>query len=56
MVPVQLTRGWGQACYHGLAGYVIIELCAKFLLSRIIRSVSRTTNPQSQYLEDIHGS
>ena len=37
----------GHPWYHGSSEYVIFHLCAKFQLSGMIRSVSRTPHPRS---------
>ena len=43
--------GWGQPWSHGSSWYVILDLCAKFQLSSIIRSLSTTPRPWSPHLE-----
>jgi len=55
-VPDWILGGWGHSWHHGLSWYVILDLCAKFQLFSLIRSVSRTPRPRSPYLEDIEGS
>ena len=46
-VPQWSLGGWGHPWHHGSSWYVILYLCAKFQLSSINRSVSRTPHPQS---------
>ena len=41
-IPDKVLRGWGHPWHHELSWYVILYLCAKFQLSSMIRSVSRT--------------
>ena len=56
MVPDQVLGGCGNSWHHWSSWYVIIDLCAKFQLSSMIRSVSRTPRSRSWYLENIDGS
>ena len=42
IVPDQILVGWGHLWCHGSPWYVILELCTKFQLSSMIRSVSGT--------------
>ena len=51
-----ILGGWGHSWYHGLSWYVILDLCAKFQLFSMIRSVSRTPRPWSPSLEDVNSS
>ena len=46
----------GHPWHHGLSWYVVPNLCAKFQLSSMIRSVSRTPHPWNPYLEEVDGS
>ena len=46
-VPDWSLGWWGHHWYHGSSLYVIIYLCAKFQLSSMVRSVSRTHCPRS---------
>ena len=46
MIPDWSLGGWGYPWHHG-SWYVIIYLCAKFQLSSMIWSVSRTPCPRS---------
>ena len=45
MVPDWRLGGWVHSWHHRSSWYVIFELCAKFQLSSMILSVSRTCNP-----------
>ena len=56
MVPDRTLGGWGYPWRHGSSWYMVLDLCAKFQLSSMIRSVSRTPYPLSPYLEDVDGS
>ena len=56
MVPEWRLGGWGHPWNHGSSWYVTLDLCSKFLLSSMIRSLSRTPPPPKSYLEDIDGS
>ena len=47
MVPDWSLGGWGHPWHHGLSWYMILDSCAKFQLSSMIRIVSRTPHPQS---------
>ena len=47
MVPDWIFGGWGHPWHHGLSRCVIFDLFAKFQLSSMIRSVSRTLQPWS---------
>ena len=47
MVPDWILGGWGHSWHHGSSWYVILDLCAKFQLSSMNRSVSRTPRPRS---------
>ena len=47
MVPDWRLGGWGHPWCHGSSWYVNLDLCAKFQLSSMIRSVSRTPRPRS---------
>jgi len=46
-VPDWSLGGWGHPWHHRSSWYVILELCAKFQLSSMIWSVSRTCHPRS---------
>ena len=48
--------GLGHPWYHISLWYFIIYLCAKFQLSSMHRSVSRTSPSSKSYLEDAEGS
>ena len=56
MVPDWGLGGWGHLWCYKSSWSEVIDLCAKFQLSSMIRSVSRTTCPRSPYLEDVDGS
>ena len=56
MFPDWILGGWSHPWCHGSSWYVILDLCAKFKLSSMNRSVPRTPCPWSPYLEDIDGS
>ena len=45
--PTTPSHNFGLSGHHGLSWYVIHDLCAKFQLSGMNRSVSRTSHPQS---------
>ena len=47
MVPDWILGGWGHSWHNGSSWYVIFDLCAKFQLSSMNRSVSRTPRPLS---------
>ena len=47
MVPDWILGGWGHSWHQGSSWYVILELCTKFQLSSMNRSVSRTPRPRS---------
>jgi len=55
-VPDWSREGWGLPWHHVSTLHGIIYLCAKFQLSSMIRSVSRTHPSLKSYLEDIDGS
>ena len=55
MVPDWILGGWGHPWHHESSWYVILDLCAKFQVSSIVRSVSGTSRTQRPYLEDIDG-
>ena len=42
MIPDWILGRWGHFWHHGSSWYVILDLCAKFQLSSMNRSVSRT--------------
>ena len=46
-VPDWRLGGSGHLWHHGSSWYVILDLCAKFQLSSMNMSVSRTTHPRS---------
>ena len=56
MVPDWSFRGldhpWYQILHHESTFYAILEMCAKFQLPSMIKSVSRTQS----YLEEFDGS
>ena len=56
MDPDQILKGWAYPWYHRSSSYVMVNLCAKFQLSSMIRNMSRNLHPRSPYLEDIDGS
>ena len=47
MVPYQVLGGWGPPWHHVSSWYVILYLCAKFQLSSMIISGSRTLSLKS---------
>ena len=47
MIPDWRLGGWGHPWCLGSSSYVILDFCAKFQLSSMNRSVSRTPCPQS---------
>ena len=55
-LPDCLLGRWVYSWHHGLSWYVILDLCAKFKLSRMNRSVSRTPLSSKLYFEDVDGS
>ena len=55
-VPDWSHEGWGLPWHHGSTLHRIIYLCAKFQLSTMIRSVSRTHPSLKLYLEVVDGS
>ena len=56
MVPNWRPGGYGHSWHQGLSWYVILALYAKFQLSSMNWSVSRTFLPWCPYLEDVGGS
>ena len=47
MVPDWILGWWGHSGHHGSSWYMILDLCTKFQLSSMNRSVSRTPRPGS---------
>ena len=47
MVPHWILGGWDHSWHHWLSWYVNLDLCAKFQLSCMNKSVSRTPHPWS---------
>ena len=56
MVPDWSLVGWSPHWHHESSWYVILDLCAKFQLSSMNGSVSRTPLSWKSYLEEVEGS